>query len=76
MNKHEAERLVQVIERTRVSWLHVDQIVFNETSQTYELKCSYRGPAGFLGTRTVWRTRRIASPREWIALLTARRDTL
>ncbi len=76
MNKHEAERLARAIERTRVSWLHVDQIVFNETSQTYELKCSYRGPAGFLGAKAVWGTRRIASPRDWIALLTTRHDTL
>jgi hypothetical protein len=76
MDKDEAYRLVRAIERTHVAWLHVDQVVVNEASQTYELKCSYRAPIGLLGTTTIWSTRWITSPRDWIALLTARRDTL
>ena len=76
MDKQEAERLVRAIERMRVAWLQVDQVVFNETRNAYELKCSYRGPVGWLGARAVWRTRWIASPREWIDLLIAQRDTL
>jgi hypothetical protein len=76
MDKQEAERLVRAIERMHVAWLQVDQIVFNETKNAYELKCSYRGPSGFLGARAVWRTRWISSPREWIDLLTTQRDTL
>jgi hypothetical protein len=76
MDKQEAERLVRAIERMHVAWLQVDQIVFDETRNAYELKCSYRGPAGFLGARAVWRTRWISSPREWIDLLITQRDTL
>ena len=76
MDREEAERLVRAIERTRVAWLHVDQIVWNETRDAYELKCSYRGPAGYLGANAVWRTRWITCPRDWIALLTIWRDTL
>lgn len=76
MDKQEAERLVRAIERTHVAWLQVDQIVFNSIRNAYELECSYRGPAGFLGAKAVWRTRRITSPREWIGLLTEHRDTL
>jgi hypothetical protein len=76
MDKQEAERLVRAIERTRVAWLQVDQIVFNEASNAYELKCSYRGPGAWLGAGAVWRTRWITSPREWITLLTSQRDTL
>jgi hypothetical protein len=76
MDKLEAERLVRAIERRHIAWLQVDQIVFNPTSQVYELECSYRGPAGWLGSKAVWRTQRISSPREWIHLLTTHRDTL
>lgn len=76
MDKQEAERLVRAIERMHVAWLQVDQVVFNEIRNAYELKCSYRGPGGRLGSRAVWRTRWITSPREWIDLLTAQRDTL
>ncbi|HEY1348964.1 MAG TPA: hypothetical protein VGF67_04995 [Ktedonobacteraceae bacterium] len=76
MDKQEAERLVRAIERTRVAWLQVDQVVFNEASNAYELKCSYRGPGAWLGATAAWRTRWITSPREWITLLTSQRDTL
>jgi hypothetical protein len=76
MNKQEAERLARAIERTHVAWLQVDQIVFNETRNAYELECSYRGPTGWLGAKAIWSTQRITSPREWIGLLTQRRDTL
>lgn len=76
MDKQEAERLVRAIERMHVAWLQVDQIVFNETRNAYELKCSYRGPGGWLGARAVWRTRWITSPREWIDLFTKQHDTL
>jgi hypothetical protein len=76
MDKDEADRLVRAIERTQVAWLHVDQIVFNETKETYELKCRYRAPAGPLGTMAIWRTRWITSQRDWITLLTTRRDLL
>src|SRR2546430_2721275 len=76
MDKQEAERLVRAIEWMHVAWLQVDQLVFNETRNTYELKCSYRGPAGWLGTKAIWSTRWISSPREWIGLLTEHRDTL
>lgn len=76
MDQQEAERLARAIKRMHVAWLQVDQIVCNETTYAYELKCSYRGPAGFLGTKAIWRTRWITSPREWVDLLTARRDTL
>ncbi len=76
MDQQEAERLVAAIKRLHVAWLEVDAIVFHEASNTYELLCSYRGPAGFLGSKAVWRTRQIRSPREWIDLLTQQRDTL
>jgi hypothetical protein len=76
MDKQEAERLVRAIERMHVAWLQMDQMVFNETRNAYELKCNYRGPAGWLGARAVWRTRWITSPRDWIDMLIAQRDTL
>jgi hypothetical protein len=76
MDKQEAERLVRAIERMHVAWLQVDQIVFNASRNAYELKCSYRGPGGRLGSRAVWRTRWITSPREWIDVLTTQRDAL
>ncbi len=76
MDKQEAERLVRAIERMHVAWIQVDRIVFNETRNAYELECSYRGPAGRLGARAIWRSQRITSPREWIGLLTKHRDTL
>ncbi|HLI05772.1 MAG TPA: hypothetical protein VKV40_04315 [Ktedonobacteraceae bacterium] len=76
MDKQEAERLVQAIERMQIAWLQVEQMVFNEARNTYELKCSYRGPAGWLGARAVWRTQWIRSPREWVSLLTEHGNTL
>ncbi len=76
MDKQEAERLVRAIEQMHVAWIQVDRIVFNETRNAYELECSYRGPAGRLGARAIWRSQRITSPREWIGLLTKHRDTL
>src|SRR5260370_33989201 len=76
MDKQEAERLVRAIERTHVAGLHVDQIVFNRTRNVYELECSYRGPAGCLGAKAVWRRRWISSPRDWTGLVTDHRVTL
>ena len=76
MDKQEAERLVRAIERTHVAWLQVDRIVFNETRKGYELECSCLGPAGWLGAKAIWSTRRITCPREWIGLLTQHRDSL
>jgi hypothetical protein len=76
MDEQEAKRLVQAIERLHVSWLQVDEVVFDESRNTYVLKCSYRGPAGWLGARAVWRREWITSPRGWIGLLTEHRDRL
>ena len=76
MDKQEAERLVRAIEQMDVAWLQVEQIVFNETCNAYVLKCSFRGPAGWLGAKAVWRTLWITTPREWISLLTEHRNTL
>jgi hypothetical protein len=76
MDEQEAERLVRVIERMHVDWLQVDRIVFNPTRNAYELECVYRGPAGWLGSKAIWRTRRILSPRELIDLLTRHGDIL
>lgn len=75
MDRHEAERLGRAIERTQVAWLHVEQIVFNETRGAYELQCRECGPARFGEAGAVWRTRWITSPREGIhVLITAKRD--
>lgn len=76
MDKQEAERLVRAIERTQIAWLQVDHLVFNETTKGYELLCSHRGPAGFLGAKAIWRSTCIRTPREWIGLLTTNQDTL
>lgn len=74
MDRQEAERLARAIERTKVAWLHVEQIVFNETSKAYELKCRERGPARFWEAGMAWRISWITSPREWIALLSNQQE--
>jgi hypothetical protein len=75
MDQHEAEQLVRAIERTHVTWLTVERIVFNESGKTYELECRYRKEAALLGKKAVWEPRRICAPRAWIELLTLHRDT-
>ncbi|HLZ59991.1 MAG TPA: hypothetical protein VKR06_23840 [Ktedonosporobacter sp.] len=71
MNKDEVKRLKSAIERMRVVWLHVYEIVLNETSNTYELACSYREQSREEGgTTEIWKRRRISTPREWTDLLT------
>ena len=71
MNQEEVKRLKNAIERMRVSWLHVYEIVLNEASNSYELACSYREQhREASGTTEVWKRRRITSSREWADLLT------
>jgi hypothetical protein len=70
MNQEEVKRLKNAIERMRVSWLHVYETVLNETSNTYELVCSYREQhQEASGTTEIWKRRRITSQREWADLL-------
>jgi hypothetical protein len=70
MNQEEVKRLKSAIERMRVAWLHVYEIVLNEASNTYELACSYREQhQEASGTTEIWKRRRITSSREWADLL-------
>jgi hypothetical protein len=70
MNQEEVKRLKSSIERMRVAWLHVYEIVLNEASNTYELACTYREQhREASGTTEIWKRRRITSPREWSDLL-------
>ncbi|HLZ63085.1 MAG TPA: hypothetical protein VKR06_39645 [Ktedonosporobacter sp.] len=77
MNKEEVKRLKSAIERMRVAWLYVHEIVLNETSNTYELACTYREQhREASGTTEIWRRRRISSSREWTDLLTKHLNAL
>ncbi len=68
MNQEEAERLRRAIERTRLDWIQVRGIEYNQLTAKYELTCSYSSDTSL----TRWTELRIRSPRQWINVLTRR----
>ena len=68
MKQEEAERLRKAIARTRLEWIEVRGIEYNQMTGTYELTCSYRPDASL----THWTELRIRSPRQWIDVLMRR----
>ena len=76
MDQEEAERLARAIRKAPADWIQVQEVAFNATGGTYEVKCLYRQTRKGLFRHESWATLSITSPRQWIDLLTKHRDDL
>ena len=49
-----------------MDWIQVDKVVYNPTTDTYEVQCEYQGSAH----NETWTVLLLKSPRQWIDVLT------
>jgi hypothetical protein len=71
MDKNEAERLARAIRMVHMDWIKVDGVVYNPTTNMYEVQCEYQQVSqGQTPSRESWITLQIKSPRQWIEILT------
>lgn len=73
MDKDEAERLARAIRMVHMDWIKVNQVVYNSSTDTYEVQCEYQQEdQGQTLSRESWTALLIKSPRQWIDMLTQR----
>ena len=70
MDKEEAERLARAIRMVHMDWIKVDDVVYNSTTDTYEVLCEYQLEDQGHAHKETWTVLQIKSPRQWIDLLT------
>ena len=70
MDKDEAERLARAIRMVHMDWIKVDDVVYNHTTNTHEVKCEYQQEDQGHAQKETWTVLQIKSPRQWIDLLT------
>ncbi len=71
MDKDEAERLARAIRLVQMDWIKVGRVELNATTGKYEVRCELKqAQLGLLHARESWTPLQIASPRQWITLLT------
>jgi lipoate synthase len=68
MDKAEAERVAKAIRRMPVEWIAVRAVERNSLTNTYEVICAYKRQSS--RRDTPWTIIQIATPRQWIDLLT------
>ena len=69
MDKDEAERLARAILMVQMDWIKVNQVVFNPTTDQYEVQSKYQQEEqGHV--HEAWSVMQIKSPRQWIDILT------
>jgi hypothetical protein len=70
MDKDEAERLARAIRKLHMDWIKVGAVVYNPTTDAYEVQCEYQQKDQGHAYNETWTVLQIKSPRQWIDLLT------